>query len=718
MLKLDKIKMMVKLKKILRSISLVFICTICVFLCACGGGWNLDEIDEDDLDDYQFGVIMDNIKILRRSYGENKATVTALNEVFYDNYVFTIAKYLTSVYGVLNITNNYQNPVDIFTELKSSTIAEQTNEIKELLDNIQQDYTNNEDYFKYYYDSMRYQIVEETPYYIPKWKKTDEELYSNADTMPEGYEQNTKAFATKPAGIASESDFVNNSTLSYYEVTIDTSKGWNWSANYILGDQSILVQTANIFPYAYEVNYNSNASATLTNDRLDLKINAEDYSYNTGSHYGFYGYYANAVDGYGEVGEYGMYFDGNVYASALYNETTPTDFQKALSYVVYSIVNNETPNNITVQKTVNGNIFTVEGFGEKGGKSSIDNALEHAKQVYVDNASYVGLTNSDQKTLINYILNNVIGQNAVEESKTTRALSRYNLHYEEFVTAIVKYCTALTSTGATYYTQEEIDAGLANGLWTEENKPTVGQIKNQTYIGGQYLSSDIVDYEYNSSYVNSDAEGFEEFMHIAQVEDGHLEGYEYQSMLLMPAENSRIDEIWVDFGYYGDGGTDDSITIRTYVRNYVGNGQFVIYTEDIEVKEGVVDVGEDGTTLMFDFTKTKEGYIKADKIDFDDAINSQYYQKRVEGIRPLLGFDREIIIGNMTEARNYYSLIEGEYRDYGVFNHNMLIGTDYYNSSYVEVAFEVISTTCDNYKFFCGFSVVGDYQEIDYSKWQ
>ena len=90
----------------------------------------------------------------------------------------------------------------------------------------------------------------------------------------------------------------------------------------------------------------------------------------------------------------------------------------------------------------------------------------------------------------------------------------------------------------------------------------------------------------------------------------------------------------------------------------------------------------------------------------------------MKGIRPLGSYSKEIVIGNSTDARNYYSLIEGEYRDYGVFNHNILYGTEYYESSYVEIAFEVISATTSNYKFFCGCSIVNNYTEPDYSKFQ
>ncbi len=661
-------------------------CTVCIFLSACSGGWNLDDIEEEDLDDYQMGVVMDNVKVLRRSYSDDKATNAAIStsNLFYENYVSDIVEYLTYVYGILNTDALGESEIQIFTELGSkATEIGMSAELSELLTQLSTDYTNNKDEFKYYYDAMRYQITGETAYYKPKWKKSGEEVYSSAATMPEGYETNTSGiFSNAPTGMTQAE--LEASEFQYYEVVMDTSKGWNWG----LSDN-----IASVKSFLYEIDQAAGYGTTnfAGSSIKKYKLNQEDYLFRDASDNGFYGYYTTTT----YESTYGIApFDRLKYISLIHDTkqpteegAVPTDFQKALAYVVYSIVNNEDISdiNIGVEKTATGNVFAVEGY------TTVDKALEAAKKTYADNASYVGLTESDQEKLIDYILNNVIGSAALEQAKTAKTEGRYDLHYEELVTAVVSYCASLTATGVTF----------------EEDGTTV---KSQTTIGGQYLSSDIKDYEYNSSYVNADETGFDEFAHLGE--------YEYQSMLLMPTNDSKIDEIWLDFGYYGNGGTNDSITIRTYIRNYVGGGKVEIIYQDIHIQEGVVQVGEDGTTLMFDFSDTKDGYLKADKINFDDAMNSKYYQERIKGTRPLNSYSREIVIGNTTEAREYYSLVEGAYRDYGVFNHEMLSGTEYYDKCYVEIAFEVISATCDNYKFYCGFAVVGEYQEEDYSDFQ
>jgi len=688
--------------------------TICVFLSACAGGWSLDDIDEEELDDYVFGMPLDNIKVLRKSYNEQNAAFWAEQNKYYDAYISQVLQYLNSAYGIVNMTQTADNAVQIFTELISSENVVLEEETQAIITKLATDFTNNEDYFKYYYDSLRYQITSETPVYayVPKWKKDDGGVmtYSNDATCPADYSENTTKFYLAdgvPQGLTYDT-FVNGSakTLEYYEVTIDTSYGWNWRLNSELGNASA---KANTFFGEYVLIENpTKTGTTITN-----KIVAEDYSFNSGEHEGLYGYYSGTAYEFD-----GLEFTQTTYTNTLYGTADPkteddlqnvfgneTEMQQALTYVVYCIVNNQTPAEITVDdRDKDGTTFNVEGF------SSVLEALDTAKEEYKKKATYVGLTESDQTKIVEYILNNVIGSKAIEQSKKS-VNGRYDLYYNELVTAVVKYCTALTATGATLYTEEDQEV--------IDDPSLLGKIKNQSVIGGQYLSSDIKDYEYNTAFINWDAPGFEEF--------AHLDEYEFQSMLLMPSRDCKIDDIWIDFGYKGDGlGQNDSITIRTYVRNYLGGGQFDIYSKDITVIEDSVDPGEDGTTLMFDIAELKSGqnelYLKSDIIDFDNAINSLFYQKRVAGLRPLSAlkdFSKEIVITGKTEARNYYSLVEGEFRDYGVFNYKILEGTPYYDKCYIEVAFEVISATTDNYKFYCGFMAINEFEEyLNDPEWQ
>lgn len=656
---------MKKLKRILRSSGAIIVGTMCFFLSACAGGFDVDEYTEDN----QFGIPMDNVKILRRSYGDSKATKTAHG--FYLDYSKNLIQYLDSIYGNINYFHK-AGTANIFEDLYS-WVYENENAYepgtRDLLEDLSGKIAANNDCFKYYYDAIRYQIVEESVCKLkPKWKKVDGEttLYSNAESQPEGYVGNGDVFLSTacPSGIT-QAEFSTSPVVSY-SVTADTSYGWSWGVDYAL-------TSAEAFVYAI--------GGVVSGNTITAEIETDDYHYNSGARNGFSGYYKS--DKYREDG---VEFDQPTYNNNLYHTgaNDPTGFEKALTYVIYCIVNNETPAEVVATKSATGTTFAVEGFAD------VDAALERAKTTYENKAAYVGLTENDQEKVVEYILNNVIGEAALTQSN--KATSKQDLHYEEIVPAVVKYCSTLTQTG-----------------YTEVG----GTLINKTTIGGQYLSSDIVDYAYTSSYVNFDAAGFDEF--------AHLGDYEYQSMMLMPMNGGKLDEIWLDFGYRGDGiGENDKIEIVTYIRYYKGNGEFDVFSDTITVRENHVDAGEEGTTLTFDFSElTSEKYLECDIIDFDDAINSQQYKVRKSGTPlPLGDLSKEIIIGGQTEARNYYSLIEGTYRDYGVFNHKLLEGTEYYGKKYVEIAFEVKSATCEQYKFFCGIATVTDYMEIDYSKFQ
>lgn len=708
---------MKKFKSILRSVGIFFLCTICVCLSACSGGWNLDDLDDDDdISDFQAGFSVDNVKILRRSYGDNKATISATNEKYYDQFAENLLENLNYLYGSFNsqytIDSDYSNVFKYFLSIKDTdSFTEEEiklklndNEFSEAYIKLINDLNGNGDYFKYFYDTMRYQITKVETYYKPRWVKKDDagvKTYSNAETQPEGYDANTDVFkeSSLPAGIKKD-----ECLIPYYEITIDTSKGWNWGMSTTLTDET---DYANAFITEYfEKDITSNGYSE-NNGVFTGYVCREDFKYKATTidetSIGFYSYY---VRGSYYNDEYDIQkFNTTYYSNLLQNG------KDALTYAIYSIINKKTPNQITVNKTVNGNTYSVVGF------DSVEDALNSEKQYYIDNASYVGLTQGDQlkqgdqEKIARYILDYVIGSDAVSFSKSSN--SEQNLYYEELVPVVVEYCTRLTQIGGAVYTatDPEVIAGDKN----------VGDPKDDpTYISGQYLSSDIVDYEYNSSYVNGDCYDDDDTDRSPFAEFAHLGQYEYQSMLFMPTKSGKIDELWLDFAYYGDGGTNDTITIRTYVRNYIGGGQFEIYKKDITVTEGTLDVGEDGTTLCFDFSKLADDkYLKIDKIDFDKAINSAYYQARLSGIfRPSTGLSKEITISGSTEARNYYTLVQGEFRDYGVFNYKMLEGTEYYDCCYVEVAFEVISATTNNYKFYCGCSQLNEYIEPDYSKYQ
>ena len=741
--KLVTIVYMKKIKRFFKTIFVFFMCFACICLSACSGGIKIDDIDPEEIEDFKFGINLDNVKVLRRSYGSNRATAIATG--YYSEYVHNVVRYLIDIYGLIN--NSVQNATDgyinIFQDMlltmddkRSDNVyiknraerlyadVEYEQTIKDILEDLQKVFSETEsgndtigdkDNFKYFYDAVRYQVVDEIIYYTAIWRRLKADgTYEYSD----GMEDESEGWESVPNGRTT--DPIDGKDAAYTEVIVDTSNGWNWSINYeIDNDDDPTTGNANSFILDYNINKNyyenykgtGRAVAGQENQIWNRFITHNVFgNIINGFSYEFVKMYYNAdaeIELFGQSAQ----FSPALYTSQFYSPVSPMDqaydstnapyFQKALEYAVYCILNKEEPHEVRVTKAQTGSTFSVDGY------DNVDKALEYARNKYLDTCAYVGITTesddpgkpSDKEKIVDYILNNVIGSAAIEWSESDQC--KQKMYYRELVDAVVTYCTALTSIGdPSVYTDEdeEVIDGYKNAGDTKHSAVT---------IGGQYLSSDIVDYEYNTSMVNGQNDGIEEFAHLGE--------YEYQSMMLMPESDTKIDEIWLDFGYLGDYvGTNDSIEIKTYIRYYQGDGRMRVFEDSITVQERSVDVGEDGTTLMFDFAEIlkdeDEQYLRMDKINFNRSVNSEYYKQRKLGVlQPSSSeFSREITFGPREDARSYYKYIQGKYRDYGVFDYTQLIGKAY-DSHYVEIAFEVVGATCSNYKFLCGMSMLTQY---------
>lgn len=659
-------------------------CFSCALICACAGG-SIDGLEGEELERAQIGFL-DNVKVLRRSYGPNRATAISTANAYLEDYTHNLLLYLVDIFGLINFETTilqdtstslpYNNIFEIL--LSENNINREkitySESIEDLLTKLNTDFTDGQDYFKYYFDATRYQITEasNTPYYL--------------DSAGNYTTDKTKA--------------VDESKV-YYRVVADTSLGWNWGLNYTITDENI-----DTFLGAYlTVN-----SSGVVNDITDGNKQFVVYMNKNNIDFSF-----AFVDGYYKNNniEIDKEFKVSNYTNHFYNETTPTEFEKALTYAIYSLINKDDPTGkVAVLKNETGTTFTVDGYEAEtvDGKTvtSVDKALAEAKAKYENNASYVGLSEEEQGKIVKFILSDVIGSEAVNADAVQ------DLYYNELVEAVVTYCTALTQTGDVVKYEEGDDEVISG-------EKQVGDVKfPASTMGGSYLSSEIVDYEYNSSLVDGQKNGIEEFAHLGE--------YEYQSMLLMPKYAVKIDEIMLDFAYLGDAaGADDEIEIITYVRYYKGGGKMDVYEQKITVKEtslteNNVYPGNDGTTLLFDFTTLiTEGdkFLELDKINFDKQMASPYYlyRKSPYALPDLTTPSREIVFGPTQAARNYYGLLQGDYRDYGVFNYNTLKGAKY-DQKYVEIAFEVVNVTNKvkpNYKFLCGISWITQVEEKDLS---
>lgn len=443
-----------------------------------------------------------------------------------------------------------------------------------------------------------------------------------------------------------------------YKIGVDANKGWQWSIS--SGQNDYL-------PWIYSY-------GTTTEGGYNYTINKTyKFDYNTFNHY-----YTNNIDDYA--------FRDNNFSEAFINE----DYQITLEYAIYSLVLGIQPHNVTVSYGSNGTpSVSVEGYSAKDGKTSAQVALEEIKSTFNRLGSYVGLTTKNKTAIVNYILDNVIGEEIVNSSEYT--VSGINVavdyHYEEVVSAIVDYCGSLTTIGVA-------SEGEAGG--------------DSTNISDAYIASEIVDYPLLSFFSNN---GYGDAF-------TGQKPYEYQSAVIIPSRETTITDLWLDFKY--DAGNDGDeiydptkyLDITVSVRWNKGDGSPVqVTSQTIRVYDGPADVG-DTSTLEFEFNPDRGQYLFGEPLVIGKFNTPDALKTTADMLLPGTT-ERGIVVTGLTDARRYYKVLESAtYGGYGVLDESK------FDCSYLEIAYSVAKTpgdTTTNYAFYTSINQIWEEEEEDTS---
>lgn len=369
------------------------------------GDLDPDNDDQDKKDEQTGGISVDYVKVLRKplSYDfsgnvTDKDGGKTGNKEYYYNFGSTILTWLFQAYGNFNTGIEKATYGNIFNQFYQNTNNEKMNELSQDFESA------NKDSYLYWYDALRYQIVNVTPYY--KNKESGKPLTPDI------------------------SQAEDNPTVVYYDVTADYKKGWNWSLD------------ANTDYYKpWLVRYGHDQSLSQSEIDVKYKIEGETkFDYNTFQ----INYTADSIKLF-EPTEFSQAFIGN-------KDAKNTDYNRALEYAIYNIVLGITPRNMKVTYTgENGApVVTIDGYSATTGanaKTSAEVAVEDIKSTFNRLGSYVGLTTKNKKDIVKYILENVIGEQAKSKYTVTGIEKQVNYYYEDVVTAIVDYCGKLTTIG-------------------------------------------------------------------------------------------------------------------------------------------------------------------------------------------------------------------------------------------------------------------------------
>lgn len=474
----------------------------------------------------------------------------------------------------------------------------------------------------------------------------------------------------------------NEYKAAYVEVTADTSKGWNWVQGYdefkydVTGIQAFIYSNINSYLHGFGV---------LSGKNISNKFGINDFNINK---------FNDENDGY-----YTTIINSNEYTSTFVNP----DFIYTLSYAIYCIVLEMSPNEAKFNSSGK---WVVDGYDEVPDisettetdefKSSAQVAFEDMKAKFEKAGSYVGLTSKNKKAIKNYILNKVIGESALSYGKQ-------DLYYEDVVEAVIEYCGFLTTIG---HSEQE----------------------GNSYIGSSYIASEIMDYPGTSFFVSqNEYDPFE-----------GINSLEYQSIVLMPKNEIKISDIWLDFKYTArdpitnDAINDPELFIKIYVTvRWFDGSQMHECQQSVIVQNGFYDPAISGG-LMFELDARPNGVNENNlpesfgsvatvgKFVCDDLdTTNEKYSANLKNDEKLSNL-KYLTITGAVDARNYYEVVNGSsgYGSYGRLRQDK-VGVN--NMSYLEITFDVVKddilTMNKNYDFYVGFSNLHYEEPEELERW-
>ncbi len=558
----------------------------------------------------------------------------------------------------------------------------------------------NSDMYNYLYDSIRYQV----------------------DTVGTV----TNAVVVGSDGSETEAEL----TSPFYIVGADPSVAWNWTME---ADTSI----DNLKGYIYS-SLNDEVS-TSQNGKIFIQVLPMG---------------TTASDG---IGDYYGTDDSTVFSSSSYEDIYLTDstsgspqtdyehfsdYVKTLEYAIYCYAIDDDPDEVTIDTLEDGS-YSVQ----IGDYASVDDALADAKESFRILGAYVGLVDRQIEKIQNWILENVIGEVALNADDTFTIYNDVTVYMDES-SNILRYDfsgsgSSRFTLGRDYETAvENIMAGVCEYVPIGSEGVTIDQ---------RFLASEIMEYAGNMFMIADDS-NFPTYGTATGLTQ--LQPLEYQSVVLMLSEEIYLDgltialkydadldgteedvydtskylDIIVDINYYNSQTKERQVLDSKQVRVYDGP-----YNEDYWGEGGDDHVG-DGTIAPIDHTSALMfddlGQVHVGKFNVD--VGDGILKTDVGSVGNYTTFpwvsQNPLVLVGTTDVRRYYEVVEyGTNPEYdtdelesgktyisGRFNPEMFGGDD--GCDYIEITYKVIKNVLDketNYKFYTGIAFV-DYNDTRY----
>ena len=671
--------------------SLIFVFIVAFVFVGCAGPENLDELDEmlengelseeeyyDQLEQAAASIPLDGVLVLRKP-SEYDFVNNVIESDYYASFSEDVLRYLYYIYGGFNAnTEAYTNIFDtIYYQSEISGIQVEGNDIFEEILNLSNQFETNPDNFLGFYDAIRAQVTNVDQI---RWTYTGTDGTITISNQEYIYFYNSDSGVLtlidiygEPMHEGSDGVIAINGALHYYrmdgdtllittqetagvQIVSDMDYGWKWSLPYDASQyQTIYLATGG--------SYNPDYKTVTTEILNEQYTNAYFFEYYTGNN--------------GNL----QHFDANLYLSSFAN----SEYATALEYAIYRMAIGLRPaemsvtyDSVTGLPTVN-----VEGFAQQGGaepKTSVQVALESAKEEFYELGTYVGLTSTTKENIVNFILDEIIG----ERAQSTQ-LAQDTLQYEVITRAIVEYTGTLTTVGQTMPDEEDPEA------------PTDD---NPTYVGDTFTASEAVLFPHTTFF--SAASNDNPFVNVGGP-------YEYQSFVILPKNNDyEIGDIWLDMKYdAGNDGdeivTDETLDMTIYVRwvqvqtdaeGNVLSRNVRQLSQHVSIPDGPYQAGYDGWFVEFELD-TASGFGETVKLG-EFPVPEELTPDKSENAS-----NRVVTITGLTDARKYYEVLESSYNSASTY---AVLDSEQFNCSYFEVAFDVEKepgNLTKNYAFYC-----------------
>ena len=558
----------------------------------------------------------------------------------------------------------------------------------------------NSDMYNYLYDSIRYQV----------------------DTMGTV----TNAVVVSSDGSETEAEL----TSPFYIVGADPSVAWNWT---IEADTSV----DNLKGYIYsslndEVNISQDGKIFI--QVLPMGTTASD---GIGDYYGTDDSTVFSSSSYEDI-----YLSDSTSGSPQTDYEHFSDYVKTLEYAIYCYAIDDEPDEVTIDTLEDGS-YSVQ----IGDYASVDDALADAKESFRILGAYVGLVDRQIEKIQNWILENIIGEVALNADDTFTIYNDVTVYMDES-SNILRYDfsgsgSSRFTLGRDYETAvENIMAGVCEYVPIGSEGVTIDQ---------RFLASEIMEYAGNMFMIADDSNFPAEGTATGLTQ---LQPLEYQSVVLMLSEEIYLDgltialkydadldgteedvydtskylDIIVDINYYNSQTKERQVLDSKQVRVYDGP-----YNEDYWGEGGDDHVG-DGTIAPIDHTSALMfddlGQVHVGKFNVD--VGDGILKTDVGSVGNYTTFpwvsQNPLVLVGTTDVRSYYEVVEyGTNPEYdtdelesgktyisGRFNPEMFGGDD--GCDYIEITYKVIKNVLDketNYKFYTGIAFV-DYNDTRY----